>query len=265
MISSLPKVCVPRSVSSPIWRSSKKRSARVGLTVPGASHSAGDGLARLLRRGGVRRGARVAPADQLVGAPVGRHLALLIEKLDQHLGDADVRPRREVALLEHRVAAGDRVAGTHRHHPAALVDTGRAERGDAVEQTVGHHPHHHGAGVPARRAQAADQRVLGRLLVDVNGLGIVGATVGEDLLLGHGLGAQIVVGLADLDILVMQLLAARKFVLHAPASPPDCGRRLSYRLGRALSAHGNAMHGAAWAQGGTRARRSMQPLNRPPG
>src|SRR5262245_26369090 len=46
-----------------------------------------------------RRGAWMAPARQLVGAPVGRRLALLVEELDQHLGDADVRPRSQIALL----------------------------------------------------------------------------------------------------------------------------------------------------------------------
>src|SRR5262245_42008142 len=172
--------------------------------VPEASVS----LALTLCRGSGRCRTRIAATGELIGAPIGHRLALLGEELHERLADADVRSRSEVALVEHGVAAAYNVTGADRHDPPSFIHARGPQRSNAVEHAIGHQAHHDAAGVPTRGAQAPNQRGLGRLLVDVQGLGIPGATEGNDLVLEHGPAAA-VHGRADLEILLVQPVLSR--------------------------------------------------------
>src|SRR5262249_3313701 len=84
-----------------------------------------------LCRGRVGRCARATAAGELIGAPTGHPLVLLVEKLHERLANANVGSRDEVALLEHAIAAAHNIAGADRHHPPSLVHARGAQRGDA--------------------------------------------------------------------------------------------------------------------------------------
>ena len=170
-----------------------------------------DGLLLPLgRRVGGQRSGR-AHARELIGEPGCRQLALVVGELDQDFGYADVGPGGEDALVLGDVARRHHVARPHGSQPADLVDAGRAERGDAIEDAVAHHAHHHRAGVEPRGAKAADERPLRRLLVEMHRLRIELAGEGDDLLLRHLL-APAIVGPADLDVLVEELALACNLV-----------------------------------------------------
>src|SRR5262245_17393899 len=196
-------------------------------------------LALALGRRSVLGHAQITAPGQLIGAPIGHRLALLVEELHERLADADVRSRNEVALFEHGVAAADNVAGAERYHPPSLVHAGGSQRCDAVEHVIGHQAHHEAAGVPARGTQPTDQCGLGCLLVDVQGLGIPGATETDDLVLEHGPAAALHRG-ADLEILMVQPVLNRNLVRLAVVAHasvlPGIALRVSYRLGPPLSA-----------------------------
>jgi hypothetical protein len=158
----------------------------------------------------------MAHPGELVGEPSGRHPAVGVDEFDQDLGDADIGARGQHALLLDGVARAHDVAGPHRPSPAHLVDARRAQRGDAAEEAVGQQAHHDGAGVPARGDEATDGRGLRGLRVGVHRLGIEGAAEGDDLLGRYRLAAERV-GLADGEVLVMQLVAVWHPLLHAAA------------------------------------------------
>ena len=98
-----------------------------------------------------------------------------------------------------------------------------------AQRAVADHAHHHGAGVPARRDEAADGRGLGGLLVGVHRLRIEGAAEGDDLVPGDGLAPERD-RLADLDVLVVHLVGGREpggmIVLHAANLFPLRGSKL---------------------------------------
>ena len=145
-----------------------------------------------------------------------------VDQLHQHLGDADVRPRAQHPLLERREAQAHRFARPHGFQPAHLVDAGRAERGGAAEEAVDQHAHHDRAGMIARRAQPADDRRLGGLLVEMDRLGVVGPREGDDGVLRHRRAAQHQ-RRADLDVLMMQDAPARLSSCTRPSATVTYG------------------------------------------
>src|SRR5262245_8160704 len=101
----------------------------------------------------------------------GEHgLASLIHRLPAVLDQTDPVARDRGARLEHRARVGDRVARSHRLQPAYVLDAGRAQARGAAKIALHHQPHADGAGVPAARDQAAEQRVFGFGHINMEGL-----------------------------------------------------------------------------------------------
>src|SRR5690606_26263535 len=77
-----------------------------------------------------------------------------------------------------------------RLQPFHLLDARGAHGGGALEQLVGDEAHVDAAGVPAGTDQGSDEAVLGRNLVHMEGLRIVFAREGDDVVLRYGNGAE---------------------------------------------------------------------------
>ena len=141
-----------------------------------------------------------------------------LEQLDQHLGDADVGPRGQLALLDAPCSACvSRSPGR-----TGIIQRTSSTPGEPSEATRLSRPSHTMRIIIAQVWKPDAHRPptidgLGRLLVEVDGLGIVGAGEGDDLVLRHRLGAHHV-RLADLEVLVMQQVPARNVVLHPELS-----------------------------------------------
>src|SRR5262245_17879163 len=112
----------------------------------------------------------------------GEHgLAGLVDRLPAVLDQTDTGAGDRSARLEHRARVGDGVARTHRLQPAYVFDAGRAQARGAAEIVLHHQPHADGAGVPAARDQAAEQRVPCFRRVNMEGLRIELAAEVDDL------------------------------------------------------------------------------------
>src|SRR5690606_9843059 len=74
------------------------------------------------------------------------------------------------------------------HHGLLPFEVGEAEsahRGDGVEEAVAEHPEGEGCRLPAGGSEAAEQRFLRSLFIEMEGEGIELAREGDDHLAGH--------------------------------------------------------------------------------
>ncbi len=150
----------------------------------------------------------------------GEHdLAFLVAGLDVGGDDAAVGPRLEVDLLRESAAILERVADVGGLHPGQISESRRRPVGSEADalgarSLVAGEPRADvaargvGRRVPARRAQAAEQRGLRRRLVEVEGLRIELARKGDDLVPAEGVRAE-VGQLAELAILEEEVGARR--------------------------------------------------------
>ena len=99
---------------------------------------------------------------------------MLVEHRGAALGDAHFRAALRHALVEQFGLAAQYVARIDRLEPAQFVDSRRAEARRALAlHILDRHPHCHRRGMPAARRQSSEMGLRGRLVGQMEGLGVV--------------------------------------------------------------------------------------------
>src|SRR6185437_1862492 len=112
-------------------------------------------------------------------------LALLVLDAISDARDAAIGLRARRLLVDHLELGVERVTGTHRLHPAQLIEAGRAHAGGAEDAALEHHAEAQNQSVEAAGDKAPIIALARRLDIDVEGLRIVSQPEIDDHALGE--------------------------------------------------------------------------------